>query len=200
MATLVGQAILNPNDLQTVDVAVVAGYRPNLIRARAGVPLRIVFHRDDDDPCTERVVFSEPKLDRRLAAHGVTTVDLPARESGDIRFTCGMGRYRGRIEIVERHRWSLADRWRHLGSRASLLRDRVRRGLRLTIAAAPLVLAGLGFLFLRPAVAILFAATALAVWGAQLWATRASMHPAPTASLVVRSQEATTEHEREAEP
>jgi hypothetical protein len=85
---------------QVVDVAVHAGYRPEAILARAGVPLRIRFSREDDDPCTERVVFSRPRVDRRLAMGRVTVVDLPAQPVGEIRFTCGMGRYRGRIELM----------------------------------------------------------------------------------------------------
>lgn len=198
--TAIGQAILHAEDLQIVHVAVEAGYRPNVIRARAGVPVRIVFHRDDDDHCTERVVFSDPRLDRRLAAHGVTAVDLPARESGEVRFTCGMGRYRGRIEIVDRRRWSLASRWRHLVSRTSLVPDRVRRGLDLAIRLTPLVLAGLGFAFLRLPEAILFAAVALAVWGAHLWAAGMSSLPPADHGTVASKQTSATEHQPEAEP
>jgi plastocyanin domain-containing protein len=94
------QAWAQPDgERQVVDVAVHAGYRPEAILARAGVPLRIRFCREDDDPCTERVVFSRPRVDRRLAMGRVTVVDLPAQPAGEIRFTCGMGRYRGRIEL-----------------------------------------------------------------------------------------------------
>lgn len=86
---------------QLVEITVRGGYRPAAIVARAGVPLRVVFRRDDHDACTERVIFSAPRLDRRLLPVGTTTVDLPAQPAGQIRFTCGMGRYRGRIDLVE---------------------------------------------------------------------------------------------------
>ncbi len=95
------RARLDPSGRQVVEITVRAGYRPGEILARAGVPLRIVFRREDEDACTERVVFSAPRLERHLAPMGTTTVDLPAQPSGDIRFTCGMGRYRGHIELVE---------------------------------------------------------------------------------------------------
>jgi plastocyanin domain-containing protein len=85
---------------QIVDVTVHRGYQPDSIRAMAGLPLRIVFRREDEDACSERVVFSSPRLDRRLSAIGATTIDLPAQPPGEIRFTCGMGRYRGRIEFI----------------------------------------------------------------------------------------------------
>ena len=85
---------------QTVEITVHQGYHPSSVIARAGIPLRILFQRLDDDPCTERVVFSSPRADRRLAAVGATTIELPAYAPGQIRFTCGMGRYRGQIDVV----------------------------------------------------------------------------------------------------
>jgi hypothetical protein len=84
---------------QIVEVVVDHGYRPQSIVARAGVPLRLVFHRRDDDPCMDRIVFSSPHLDRRLARGVDTTIALPAQPAGEIRFACGMGRYHGQIEL-----------------------------------------------------------------------------------------------------
>lgn len=95
------QARRGSDGYQVVNVAVDGGYHPAVIMARAGVPLRLVFSRDDDDACSERVVFSDPRVDRRLASRGTTIVDLPARPPGAVRFTCGMGRYRGSIEFAE---------------------------------------------------------------------------------------------------
>ena len=71
------------------------------IEAQAGQPVRLVFRREDDDACSDRVVFSKPRVDRYLAPRSVTVVDLPAAAGGSIRFTCGMGRYRGRIDLVQ---------------------------------------------------------------------------------------------------
>jgi hypothetical protein len=87
---------------QTVDIWVDRGYQPAQTVATADVPLRIVFHRRDADHCTERVMFSSPHIERRLAANGTTAVDLPAQPPGLVRFTCGMGRYRGEIALVRR--------------------------------------------------------------------------------------------------
>ena|ERR1035437_1836131 len=93
---------------QVVEILVDRGYRPSQSVAFAGAPVRLVFRRRDADHCTERVVFSSPHIERRLAPHGTTLVDLPAQPSGTIRFTCGMGRYRGEIELVDRGRVSFA--------------------------------------------------------------------------------------------
>lgn len=83
---------------QVVEIVVANGYHPSVVEARAGVPLRLVFHRLDAHECSDRVVFSEPRLIRHLAPGADTVVDLPAAGPGEVRFTCGMGRYRGRIE------------------------------------------------------------------------------------------------------
>jgi hypothetical protein len=86
---------------QVVDIVVDGGYRPATIHARSGVPIRLIFDRQDVDSCSERVVFSRPRLDRFLSATTATVVDLPGQAAGEVRFTCGMGRYRGRIHIMD---------------------------------------------------------------------------------------------------
>ncbi len=85
---------------QVIEIVVSDGYHPAHIEARAGVPIRLVFQRRDDHACTDRVVFSEPRLERRLAPYATTIVDLPPAGGCEIRFTCGMGQYRGRIELL----------------------------------------------------------------------------------------------------
>lgn len=87
-------------DHQVIEILVADGYHPDVIEAEAGVPIRVVFRRQDEHGCSDRVVFSSPRIERHLALRSVTVVDLPAVASGEIRFTCGMGRYRGRIDIV----------------------------------------------------------------------------------------------------
>jgi Cu+-exporting ATPase len=48
--------------VQKVQVTVRSGYTPDVIRARAGVLLRIVFDRQEEGDCSARVVF--PDLQR----------------------------------------------------------------------------------------------------------------------------------------
>ncbi|MEO5918769.1 MAG: cupredoxin domain-containing protein [Candidatus Limnocylindrales bacterium] len=95
------RAQLDTEGHQVVTITIRDGYHPNSIVARAGMPLRLVLRRDEDDACSERVVFSRPKLDRRVSLTGTTTIDLPAQPPGQVRFTCGMGRYHGRIDLVD---------------------------------------------------------------------------------------------------
>ncbi len=161
------RARLDRNGYQVVDVTVHAGYRPAAIVARAGLPLRLVFRRDDDDACSERVVFSAPRWDRRLAPTGTTIVDLPAQPPGEIRFTCGMGRYRGHIGLVEDPSPSIVQRLR---DRASRLETPVGTALVLWICSVPLI-ALLAVLAFDATAAIAAAGAALVAWVAGcLWA------------------------------
>jgi hypothetical protein len=91
---------VGPGRRTTVHIVVADGYHPDQFAVAEGVPLRLVFRRDEDHPCSDKVVFSAPRLERRLAPMATTIVDLPPHWGTDIRFTCGMGRYRGRIELV----------------------------------------------------------------------------------------------------
>jgi Cupredoxin-like domain len=152
---------------QVVDVVVDRGYHPDAIVARAGMPLRLVFRREDHDACSERVVFSSPHLDRRLAATGATTIELPARPPGEVRFTCGMGRYRGRIELVAQRAPSILGRFRRQASRRE---TPVGTALVLWICSLPLI-ALLAVLALDATAAIAAAGAALIAWVAGcLWA------------------------------
>lgn len=100
MSSSAGGSRTRDGDRQVIEILVSGGYHPDLIEARAGRPIRLVFRREDDDACSDRVVFSEPRMDRYLAPRSVTVVDLPPAAGGTIRFTCGMGRYRGRIDLT----------------------------------------------------------------------------------------------------
>jgi Cupredoxin-like domain len=145
---------------QVVDVTVHGGYHPDRIVARAGRPLRLVFRRVEDDACSERVVFSSPRLDRRLAAIATTTIDLPAQPAGHVRFTCGMGRYRGRIDLVEGRSLSAVG-----PVRALITRFGAPGPLVLGASLAMLPLAALAALFLLDGpVAVLVAAAAVVAW------------------------------------
>jgi plastocyanin domain-containing protein len=130
------RARLGPDGRQVVDVVVDRGYHPGTILARAGLPLRLLFRREDDDVCFERVVFSAPRLDRRLAPTGTTTIDLPAQRPGEVRFTCGMGRYWGRIQLVDERSPSISQRIR---DRVSRIETPVGTALVLWIFSLPLI-------------------------------------------------------------
>ncbi|HEY4887835.1 MAG TPA: heavy metal translocating P-type ATPase [Candidatus Dormibacteraeota bacterium] len=86
--------------IQEVKVTVKGGYSPALVRVRQGVPLRIVFDRQESGECTSRVVFPDFALNRSLSAFAQTTVELLPERAGEFGFACGMNMIHGKL-IVE---------------------------------------------------------------------------------------------------
>src|SRR6516165_2828856 len=54
--------------VQRVTVTVRGGYSPDVIRARQGVPLELVFDRQESRDCTSRVVFPDLAVSASLPA------------------------------------------------------------------------------------------------------------------------------------
>jgi P-type Cu+ transporter len=86
--------------VQRVQVSVRGGYSPNVIRARQGVPLELVFDRQESGDCTSRVVFGDLQVSATLPAHERTTVRLDPARAGSFGFACGMNMIHGTL-IVE---------------------------------------------------------------------------------------------------
>jgi Cu+-exporting ATPase len=84
---------------QQVLITVKGGYSPNLIRARRGVPLRLVFDRQESGECTSRVVFPDFALNRALPAYTQTAVELLPERAGEFAFACGMNMVHGTLVI-----------------------------------------------------------------------------------------------------
>ncbi len=84
---------------QEVEIVVKGGYSPNLIRARAGVPLRLVFDRQEAGDCTSRVVFPDLGVSRSLAPFARTTVEFTPERSGEFNFACGMNMVHGTLFV-----------------------------------------------------------------------------------------------------
>ncbi|TMD22290.1 MAG: heavy metal translocating P-type ATPase [Chloroflexi bacterium] len=87
-------------NVREVKVTVKGGYSPDLIRVRQGVPLRIVFDRQESGECTSRVVFPDFALNRALPAYAQTAVELRPDRPGEFGFACGMNMVHGKL-IVE---------------------------------------------------------------------------------------------------
>ncbi|OFW55331.1 MAG: copper-translocating P-type ATPase [Actinobacteria bacterium RBG_16_70_17] len=86
--------------VQQVEVTVRGGYSPSLIRVRQGVPLRLVFDRQENSDCSSRVVFPDFGVSKSLAAFGRTIVELNPDRAGEFGFACGMNMLHGTL-IVE---------------------------------------------------------------------------------------------------
>jgi len=85
--------------VQEVEITVKGGYSPNLIRVEEGVPLRLVFDRQENSDCSSRVVFPDFGVSKSLAAFGRTTVELMPTRAGEFGFACGMNMLHGTLLV-----------------------------------------------------------------------------------------------------
>ena len=92
-----------PPPPQQVRVLVAGGYSPSTVRTEAGVPLRLVFRREESSPCSEQVVFPAFGKSAMLPKGKNVVVDLKPEQPGEFEFTCAMGMLHGRL-IVEPRR------------------------------------------------------------------------------------------------
>jgi Cu+-exporting ATPase len=86
-------------DIQEVEIMVKGGYSPDLIRVREGMPLRLIFDRQDNSDCTSRVVFPDFHVSKSLKAFGKTTLEFVPDKSGEFGFACGMNMLHGTLVV-----------------------------------------------------------------------------------------------------
>lgn len=82
-----------------VAVRVRGGYRPDTIYAEAGVPLRVVFRRDESSPCSEQVIFPAFGKSATLPPGERVVLELGPTAAGEYEFTCAMGMLRGKLVV-----------------------------------------------------------------------------------------------------
>jgi len=88
--------------VQEVRITVRGGYSPNRIRARAGVPLRLVFNRQESGDCTSRVVFPDFGASADLPAFGEASLEFTPSTPGEYGFACGMNMIHGVLVVEDR--------------------------------------------------------------------------------------------------
>jgi P-type Cu+ transporter len=85
--------------VQHIEVTVRGGYSPDVIRVRQGVPLELVFDRQESGDCTSRVVFPDLQMSAALPAFERTTVRLDPAATGSFGFACGMNMIHGTLVV-----------------------------------------------------------------------------------------------------
>jgi len=94
------RAQLTGDGVQEATIIVRDRYLPPAVVARCGVPLRLNFRRDEDNPCSQRVIFPDFGITRSLPAWKTTAVDLLPSREGEFLFTCEMGMYQGTLRVL----------------------------------------------------------------------------------------------------
>ena len=84
---------------QSITVTVKGGYSPDTIEAILGVPLNIIFDRQESGSCTEQVVISSFGIIVDLPANKRTSVTFTPDREGTFDFACGMNMVHGKLII-----------------------------------------------------------------------------------------------------
>ena len=77
------------------------GFSPSSIDAESGHKLNLVFNRADKNNCGSVVVFPKQKIRKSLPVGKDVVISVTPTESGQINFSCGMGKYKGSIVVSE---------------------------------------------------------------------------------------------------
>jgi plastocyanin domain-containing protein len=84
-------------NVQQATVLVRGGYEPQVVRVKAGSPVRLVFDRRETGSCSEEIVFPDFGIKRFLPANQKTLIELTPPSPGTYEFACGMNMLRGQI-------------------------------------------------------------------------------------------------------
>jgi Cu+-exporting ATPase len=95
------QAAQLKGNVQEIEVTVKGGYSPDIIRVQKGVPLRLIFDRQEAGDCSSRVVFPDFQASKTLAPFARTTLEFTPDKAGEFGFACGMNMLHGTLVVEE---------------------------------------------------------------------------------------------------
>jgi plastocyanin domain-containing protein len=86
---------------QQVEIEVRGGYTPGTVRVKLGVPLQLVFNRQEEAPCSEEIVIPAFGVRKFLAPFARTTVNITPDKTGTFDITCGMSMLHGTLVVED---------------------------------------------------------------------------------------------------
>ncbi|MBO3272095.1 cupredoxin domain-containing protein [Hymenobacter defluvii] len=95
----VATAVSTSAGVQQVDITVKGGYSPDVIEVERGKPVQLNFYRDEENSCSEEILFPDFSIRRDLPAFQTTAVELLPQQAGQFEFTCGMHMLRGSLVV-----------------------------------------------------------------------------------------------------
>ena len=76
-----------------------AGFSPQRLTLKAGVPAQITFTRTSDKTCATAVVFSSLNIRRDLPLNQPVAIEFTPDQPGEVAFVCGMNMLRGSLVV-----------------------------------------------------------------------------------------------------
>lgn len=95
------KAAQRKGNIQEINITVKGGYSPDVIRVQKGVPLRLIFDRQEAGDCSSRIVFPDFQVSKTLAAFARTTLEFTPDKVGEFGFACGMNMLHGTLIVEE---------------------------------------------------------------------------------------------------
>lgn len=86
---------------QHVEIEVKGGYEPGVIRVKRGLPVRLVFDRQETSSCSEEIVLPAFGIRRFLPAFQKTTIEITPQQSGTFEITCGMSMLHAKLVVQD---------------------------------------------------------------------------------------------------
>lgn len=93
------QASEGVGGIQEQVITVSGGYSPATVTVRAGRPVRLLFDRQETNPCSEEIVIGAFGVKKFLPAHQRTAVEFTPTTPGTFDFICGMGMLHGKLVV-----------------------------------------------------------------------------------------------------
>ncbi|MEK7096730.1 MAG: sulfite exporter TauE/SafE family protein [Patescibacteria group bacterium] len=89
------------NGKQIISMDVISGgYSPNQFTVKKGIPVKWVINGKNVFGCQGYFIVPSLSISKALNA-GENIIEFTPTEAGSINFSCGMGMYRGRIEVID---------------------------------------------------------------------------------------------------
>ncbi len=95
------QAARVKGNIQEIEVTVKGGYSPDVIRVKKGIPLRLIFDRQEAGECSSRVVFPDFHASKTLPPFARTALEFTPDKAGEFGFACGMNMLHGTLIVDE---------------------------------------------------------------------------------------------------
>ena len=96
-----GNPIGPPEIKDTVNITVDgSGFKPDVVYAKRGKPITMVFNRTEKDTCATEVVIASERIRKELPLNQSVPVMFIPTKAGDVSFACPMNMVTGTIKVV----------------------------------------------------------------------------------------------------
>ena len=85
--------------MDEIEITVEGGYSPESISIPKGKTSKLTFFRKDPNACLEEVVLGDFKIRKQLPLNQKVTIELTPQQTGEFKYSCGMGMYHGKIIV-----------------------------------------------------------------------------------------------------